>query len=372
MSVADFVQRLLAREGALVEREDPGPLFAVLPPDLAKSLALPESVALRVCAEAGPGEVGWPLEAASLQWCVERAAARGRLAAVRLPASHGAAKPAHRWLDHVTAMNATLRAGDAGLARIDAWVLEFRYEAHSEERAEGSVFVAAVPSSGALSAPLAEALLAELPRAEPGRMPEERPDLEAVARVAEPAARAEIVARLAPFRAARRERFAIDRERLVAYHDTLAAEAARRRGGVADAGEAALRGKIDAVARQRDAKLAELAERHSVRVRYALSSALLASYEAPVCEIVLRRRSREIRFRLVWDPFLHGPLPLPCAGCGMPGLAFHACDEQGHLTCPLCAARCPRCARVTCRACHGPGCRVCSREEDTGVRPCAR
>ena len=359
-AVGAFVECLLAREGALVDRESGRRLFAVLPPELAAALALPESASVRLFGDPKEGEVALPLESAGMEWCIERAAARGRLACVRLP-THATPKPAGAALKRFTALNGTVRSrgSRSRVATIHVWVLEFRYEACSEERAEGSVFLAVAPDVGAVSVPLAGALLQSLDHAEPVARPPHAPDFEALARGAEPVARAEIDARLARFKEDRLRRLSADRERLLAYHDTLLSEASRRRA--AEGGEQALREKAEAIVRQRDAKLAELAERHSVAVRYALSSALLASYEAPVCDLVVRRRQREISVELVWDPFLHEPLPLACTACRAPALAFHVCDDAGHLTCASCAAKCPGCGRVTCHACHGPGCRGCGR-----------
>ena len=360
-AVRDFAARLLAREGALVESTDDGSLYTVLPADLSGALALPGTATLRFGAEAGDGEVAVPLESAAMQWCVEQAAGRGRLAAVRLPVQASGRKAARTALNWFTALNGTLRPGDSTVGTLAVAVLEFRYEARSEERAQGSVFVAVEPGLGAVSAPLADALRRALVHAEPAAPPERPAELEALARAAEPVAREEILRRLEPYKRDRLRRLTADRERLVAYHDQLVAEASRRRRGDADTGEEALRAKVAAIARQRDEKLAELGERHAVSVRYAFSSALLVSYEATICELILRRRRREIPVRLAWDPFLRAPLPLACSGCRKPSLSFHACDAAGHLTCPECAARCSGCGRVTCRACHGPGCRACGR-----------
>jgi len=353
--VRDFLGAVLAREGALVETSDDAGLFAVLPPAVRGELDLPESVALRVAGDAGPGETPFALESAGVEWCIARAAGRGRLAAARLD-SGAVPKPAGALRERFTALNASVRARGSRVRAVGRWVLEFRYEARGEERADGSVFVAvgAGPEPVAVSVPLADALLASLDEAAPAAVSDED-GVETLARRVEPLVRSRIRDRLAPFREAMQRRLAADRERLVAYHDTLAAEAGRRPGKDPDA----LRAKADAIARQRDEKLAELAERHSTQVRYALSSALHVTYEASVCDLVLRRRRREIEVCVAWDPFLHEPLPLLCAACDGPSLAFHVCDEAGHLTCATCAARCAECGRVTCRTCHGPGCRGC-------------
>jgi hypothetical protein len=109
--------------------------------------------------------------------------------------------------------------------------------------------------------------------------------------------------------------------------------------------------KTIAIEKQRAQKLAELAQRSAIEVRLALGSVLVLEYSAQVCDLVLLRRRREIALPIIWDPFLHALLPIPCSACRVPVLTFHACDEAGHLTCPACARPCASCGRVRCRVC---------------------
>ncbi|MGQ0615011.1 MAG: hypothetical protein ACT4PV_14855 [Planctomycetaceae bacterium] len=360
--IAGFAARLLEREGALVEPAGEGALFTLLPTALRGPLELPESAVLRVEGEARAGETPLALESRAMQWCVDRAVARGRRAAVRVPARPGAVKSGETAVNWLQTLNATVRHASVRTAELRVALLEFRYEARSEERAEGGVFVAVEPTFEAVSLPLARALRDALPDAEPVAWPPHPLDFDTMTRDADPTVRVEISRELDMFRKARLLRLEADRERLLAYHETLVAEASRRRGGDADKGEAALRSKIAAVVRRRDERLAEIVERHSVHVGYTLASVLLVSYTACVHELTVRRRDREITVPIAFDPLLREPLPRICPACRLSHHAWHVCDEAGHLTCATCAARCGSCGRVTCRACHGPKCRGCARE----------
>ncbi len=357
---ATFVAGVLEREGALAEVGGDGALACVLSGEVQGKTGLPESATVRILGVAGEGELALPLESRAVQWCLDAACARGRSAATRLanvrPKAQGVAEAV---LAQFGATNGALRLAGTRVARFRAWILEFRYEAVGEERSEGSLHVACEPTLGSLSAPLAQALLGELASSEPAAPDFAPAEVERAAAAVERHARALLVRRLAPLRASLERRMERDAERLVEYHETLLGEARKRRRGSSD--PAALEAKTAAILRQRDEKLRELAFRYAVEVRYALASILEVSYPVSVCDLVLLRRRREIPLALPWDPFLRGVPPITCRACGEPALSFHACDEEGHLTCATCASPCAACGRVTCRACHPQGCRSCTR-----------
>ncbi len=358
--VASFLARVLEREGALAELDERGALGCLFPEELQAATGLPESATLRILGAARPGELALPLESRAVQWCLDSAGRRGRSAAARISGARPKARGvAEAVLAQFSATNCALRAAGTRVELFRAWVLEFRYEAVGEERSEGSLHVAFEPSLRSLSLPLASALLAELASAEPVEPAFAAAEVERAASAVAPHVRSLLAARLAPLRASLERRAARDAQRLLDYHETLLHEARKRARG--PEATAALASKIAAIERQRDEKMRELAFRYSVEVRYALSSILEVSYPVAISDLVLLRRRREIRLALPWDPFLRGVPPIACPACGEPALAFHACDEAGHLTCAACASPCRTCERVTCRACHPAGCRACAR-----------
>lgn len=356
-----YLTRFVRREGGIAEQRPNGALECVLPPELSAATGLPEAPLLRLLAPAEEGETALALEAQALRACLERTLGRGRCAAARLDAPSGgkADSLAQGLATHLAALNGTTRVRGTRVVSLALLVLEFRYEAVGEERQEGSVFVAYEPTLGLVSATLADALLERLASAEAVADP---PEVGFVARSAEAVERHAqrlLRTRLEPLRERLSVRLTRDAERIGAYYDTLLSEATRRRR--AAKGLAASAEKIAAIRRQREEKLRELSFRYAVEVRTELSSSLALGYSAPACDVVLLRRKREIPLTLVRDPFLRGPLPFLCRACGEPTLAFHACDEAGHLTCSACAAPCAQCQRVTCRTCAPSGCRVCAR-----------
>ncbi|MFV1958181.1 MAG: hypothetical protein ACC662_02085 [Planctomycetota bacterium] len=360
VSVLPFVARVLERDGAAVEALGPDALFAVLPPALRQALDLPGSCTLDLSPEPAPGRQPFPLEGAGMQWLIDRARGRGRRAGARLAdlPQHPAGRVA-KARARLVLPNATVAATQATRPIETRVLLEFGYEARSEERAEGRVHVTATPA-GVTSLALAEALLPHLGGAVPERPALDEAAIERAARRAGTRVEREVERRLEGFRAQTRQRLEAERERIAAYHDRLAREAGRRRPrGTA---QETLASKREAILRQRAERLDELAERHAVSARYWLASALVLRYEITRCRFRIRRRRREIDVIVEWDPFLGDFLGPPCDACATPGLHLHVCDAKGHATCPSCAARCETCGSVTCKACRPAGCGCSQRD----------
>jgi hypothetical protein len=356
-----FLARFVRREGGLAEPRADGALECVLPPDLCAVTGLAEAPVLRVLAPAAAGETPLALEAPAVRKCLERALTRGRRAGVRLepPLGGKAFSLAETLAQRFAALNGSLRPRGTRLLSLELLLLEFHYEAVGEEREEGQLFVACEPALGLASAPLAQELLRRLPSAEPRAAAVDETLLARSAEAVGQHAQQLLRTRLEPLRERLTVRMARDAERIGAYYDALLSEATRRRR--AAKGLAASAAKVAAIRRQREEKLRELSFRYAVEVRTQVASVLSVGYPAPACDAIFLRRKREIPLTLVRDPFLREPLPLLCRACGEPSLAFHACDEAGHLTCSACAAPCPACERITCRACVPAGCKLCSR-----------
>jgi hypothetical protein len=369
MTVAEasaFLSAALEREGAAVEAFDDGALvLAVLPPALQSALGLPESVSVRVSGPAAASEITAAYESALMQRLIERVNERGRAAACTLPSIRPPSRGvAERVLAQVQSLNASVRLAGTRPIEFQALALEFQYAAMAEDRAEGFIEVATDASFRSVSPNLGRTLLGRLPDCVPIALRLAPSDLAgAIARV-DGVVRAAITERLGPFRSRLAARLARDARRLLDYHDTLLSEARRRFRG-ADSGES----KAAAILRARDEKLRELVSRYSVSVRYAPLSVLAVSYPSCACDLVIRRRHREIPLPVAWDPVHHAPLPVSCPACALPALAFHACDDAGHLTCAACATPCPHCSRVSCRSCHPAGCPKCPVSDRAATPP---
>jgi hypothetical protein len=343
--VRAWFEGMLVREGAVLEPEAGGGVFACLPAALQQRLALPDAALLRVAAAPGPGEVGVPLEGAAVQACLDLAGGRGAMAGARLEAPACRSEKAHAIAASVLQVdNAAVHAGEVRVQPLRWLVLEFAWTAAADERDSGSVFVAHEPTLGVSSAAIAAALVAQLAAATPaeGVLPG-REDVAAAVGRAWPVARREIDAAVAPFAASAASRLRREQTRLSAYHDKLSAEAKRRRRG--RGGGETVAGKLEAIARDRDEKQRELVARFAARCEVVVPSVLGVEYEGVVAGFVVRRRTRE---RVVWvgvDPWGRVGVEPNCEACGAQSRLFSACDDAVHLVCMACKGkRCVVCA----------------------------
>lgn len=343
--VRSWVQELLLREGAVLEAQAGGALYACLPLHLQQRLALPEAALLRVCEPAGAGETGLELEAAAMQGCLDLALPRGRVAAARLPPATGRHEhfQAHA-AEALQVDNAAVRRGEVARRRLCWLVFGFGWAGTADERRTGRVLVAHEPVLGSSSAVTARTLLAALPEAEAIAEVPPRAELERALAAAWPGATAVIRAELEPFAHSARQRQAREERRLAGYYDKLLAEAQRRRGR-AEAGVAGPERRA-AIQRDRQEKLAQLAERFTIRCEVQLEDLLVVEHETTVAELLIRRKVLQRSVTVAWDPWQHEPMARDCEACGRAGRSFHACDDAVHLVCHACrAARCPVCAR---------------------------
>ncbi|MGE3752812.1 MAG: hypothetical protein AB7I45_01505 [Planctomycetota bacterium] len=354
-AIVPFVLEALEREGAAVERVGDQAVFAVLPGAMRADLDLPPAATLDLSSAPSPDHTPFPFEGAGMQWLIERVRGRGRRAAARLPAparhATGRLEKARQRLHLLNATEADATVTTATVPRI---LLEFAYEARSEERTDGRVRVADPGLGAAPSTALADALTDVLGSATPVALALGEDAIAASARRAEGVVHAEVTARLDAFRTTCRSRLEAERERILAYYDRLVKEAGRRRRGMGY-GEA-IRAKREAVLRQRAERLDDLAERHAVAATFWLASAIVIDYEIVRCRFRVRRRQRELDLDVQWDPVLGDFLGPACAACGTGTLAVSICDTHGHVTCATCSARCPTCTRSVCRVCRPDAC----------------
>lgn len=343
-----WFEGMLLREGAILEPQAGGGVFACLPDALQQRLALPDAAVLRVAEPPLPDEVGVPLEGGAVQACLDLASGRGAMAAARLEAPACRVEKAHAMAASVLQVdNAAVHAGDVLVQPLRWLVLEFAWTAAADERDSGSVFVAHEPRLQVSSAAVAAALVAQLPGATAAGVLPGREEVEAAVGRAWPVGRREVEAAVAPFAASAASRLRREQTRLSAYHDKLLAEAKRRRRG--RGGGETVAAKMEAIARDRDEKQRELVQRFAVRCGVVVPSVLGVEYEGLVVGFVVRRRTRERVVPVAIDPWERVGVAPNCEGCGAQSRAWHACDDAVHLVCTGCRGSGSGSRCVVCR-----------------------
>ena len=158
----------------------------------------------------------------------------------------------------------------------------------------------------------------------------------------------------------------LDEARLNEYYQELERDLQHRLAGASADRRASLEEKLAAVRRERQQKLADVAERYRVKLNLTLLNLLVIQQPKLVVPLNIENRTTQIGVYAVWDPLLHQLEPLACQVCGEPGQRIYLC-YNGHLAHQECLApACMDCKRVFCRhcsdevgecdVCHGPLC----------------
>ena len=344
-----FTSDAIAARGALVEAVEGGCL-AVLPPGLARELDVPENCTFAADASHAPEEavscaIGSPI--------LDRLGASAR-ASVPFAALASAAEPprpgqARSLAERFGLRNAIFEVTAASVADTHYVVAWFAWRAEADDRYDGMFALALHAGDG--SEP--DASLASLvesgveraradpravaaPGAEPGDRRPRGPARDTGRRVSAVAAASAAVAR----------RHARDGRRIDEYFTALARDARAPKRRVEPA---AIEQKIAHLARERDAKLHDLAERYALRV--SLEPVALVALTVPAARVQVRVRRRKREGELVLRlPATAGSLDrLTCAACGGSTARPAVCDDALHVLCEACVPQAQ--GRPDCGAC---------------------
>lgn len=343
----EFAARLLARRGALVERDHAG-IEAILPPAVAAELGLAEHAVLGDAEAPGVRHAGYgsPLLERMVTAATRSAAfaaARADVPPPRLPQARAAAEA-------FAFRNGIFTVAEAAPAVGHRLIVHAAFTLHGDERREGLCTGAASVPDATIVPGFAEAAPPTLAEGGFARAPPE--GLVASARAALAACAAEATRLAQPFREGTERRLGRDRDRIESYFADLLAELGRRatrsRASPADLGA-----KREALAKERAAKLEELSTRYASRLE--VKAIALVLLESPVCRVRLELRRRKARreLELEFDGVTRALVPPACAACGSPAPRPAACDDAVHLLCEACAPRAE--GRIACAACKsGP------------------
>lgn len=374
-SFRDFAARLLDYQGVLVERIEPHGLELLAPAPVAEVLQIPELARLGFAAELPPNAERVGLESDWLERFGLLLGERGQTARVTLPVALPQLANPERVVEHtISLQNAVYRVVGVTPAWTCYLVMLFRVTAFSDERRDGVVKLGFNLANGSALDAIADELLAsalELGGAQEALMlpPASLPPGWTTAQLKSRVARAlpeRIEAHLAPFLQGMQRRLDRDLRRVHDYFDGLRAEALlrlRKQLAAAATETARERLRLAAIAREYEAKVADLRQKYALRVDVAWSQTLEIVMPVQRVEILIRRRKGERRITLDWNPLARKLDVPPCEHSYTRSPARVACDERLHLTSPAAQSPCASCGKAYCRACHPLQCPKSHREE---------
>jgi hypothetical protein len=171
-----------------------------------------------------------------------------------------------------------------------------------------------------------------------------------------------IGAHLAPFLKGMQRRLERDLARVYDYFDGLRAESLRRlhkQLASAETERARERLRLEAIAREYEAKVADLQQKYALRVDARWGQTLEIVMPVERVELLIRRRKGERKLMLDWNPLARRLDVPPCEYSYTQAAARVVCDERLHLISPAAHAPCANCDKAYCRACHPLQCPKC-------------
>lgn len=372
----DFAARLLDYEGVLVEPIEPVGLELLVPAPLAKALQIPEFARLGFAAELPADAERVGLESDWLERFGHLLGERGQTASVRLPFALPQLMTPERAVEHTLSLqNAVYRVTGVLPAWTRYLIILFRVTAFSDEKREGVIKLGFNLSNGSTLDAIVDELLAfaietagvndALPTQ--ARLPPDWTPAELKSRVAR-ALPERIETHLAPFLKGMQGRLDRDLRRVHGYFNDLRMESLlrlQRKLTVAETETAHERLRLEAIAREYDAKVADLQQKYALRVDVAWSQTLEVVMPVQRVEILIRRRKGERKITLDWNPLARRLDVPPCEWSYTQSAVRMACDDRLHLISPASHAPCASCAKAYCRACHPLQCPKCHWREES-------
>jgi hypothetical protein len=332
-----FSQEILVRHGGLIEpREDR--LLALLPPELARNLGLPEEV-----------EIG--SEQAPLLYGSHVLDRFVGLATREVPVVYGQIRvPYLKKAGFEQLLGTDLafpggqaRVGSRAEARTTYMVMVCHYVALSDERKEGLVEVGVHEPTGAVVPELVEGWSAFHPEYfEPGKTPPHFPvHLEKAVKSGMRSARRTVESDLADFISSMQRRLRRDTRNTREYYEALQTEmeAGLNHPNLTESQRSDRLSKIGDLPGELERKIADLEQKYQVRVTVSACAALRLLVDVAQLLLVLRYRRLERSLAVTWNPITKRLDPLVCERCGESATRLTPSGEASiRFLCPVCAS----------------------------------
>jgi hypothetical protein len=185
-----------------------------------------------------------------------------------------------------------------------------------------------------------------------------------------------------------------DLQRLFSYHQDLRHEAAARLAALAarppgaapgtragggpvrdeqapdklHAEQARERARLDAIAREYQAKVEDVRAKYALRVEVSWLQTLMLIMPTQRLTVRVKRRKGERVIALDWNPIARRLDQFPCEYSYTWERPREACDAALHLVSPAAAGPCAACGRPFCRACHPVRCPKCGNSSEFRVQ----
>ncbi len=362
----DFAAHLLEHEGALVERIEPEGLEVMAPPHAQQLLRIPELERLGFGAELPPGAQRANLESDWLERFGHLLGERGRHVRMVLNVPLLSLTSPERIVERgLVLQNAVCRVVSTESAWTRYLIGVFRYTAISDEKREGLIKMGINLANSSVVDPFVDQLLAAVigqTNGEEAALPSARlpPDWSAsrLQTYIERALPSRTRLHLSPFLNSMQRRLERDLIRVFDYYNDLRRESLSKTQKQS-AEPARERLRLEALAREYEAKVADLRQKYALRVEVEWSQCVELVMPIQRINLLIKRRKGERRISLDWNPLTRKLDAPPCEWSFASDITRMVCDEALHLVSPAAHTPCAYCGKPYCRACHPQKCPKC-------------
>ena len=366
LTLRDFVVDLLVKEGAVVESDGAHCIEFLAPPALQQALRMPEFGRLWF-GEDPPADVDrMTFESDWLERFRLLLGERGRTSRCVFYAEPPVISHPERIVEHGAVLqNAVLRLVGVTAAWTRYLLLTFHYTALSDDKRDGIVHLAVNLMNSSAPDDFIPGLMKAVTELDPNEL-----TIPAGARLPAPwsperanrfvraALPRRIKSSVQPFIRGIRRRFDRDLDRLFDYYNRLWQESLERlnkQGGEVKPNSS----RLGAIEREYGAKVADLEKNYALKVEVENVQTLEVVMPVRRFELLIKRRKKERRVLLDWNPIVRRLEPLPCEFSFTSEGGRVVCDEALHLVSLPAHGPCPECGKEYCRACHPLTCPKC-------------
>ena len=393
-TLPEVITDILTHNNGIVEHKEDGNLEALTPPDVSKTLGIPELARLRFSYDETADEAIYAsYDSDFFNSMAKLVTDKGKLSITRYNSSTPSAEKLSRTIsEKIKFNNATFRLDKTEEKNISYLLCYFKYLALSDERQEGVMPI--LINEQNLSTASFKYDITGLNEATEELKDIERCEIRKVFQSAYSACTCMVKEKLKDFINSLEKRLNRDVRRVYEYYETLKDETKKTIKKKVLTGESnnmktpkeieqlssesdnlikkqmqdrtargdgigKLLSKLDAIEAEREWKVKDLIAKYALNIRIEPVSAIRIETQSILSWINIKRRLSSRLFPVCFNPVTRQIDALPCESCFTPQKSYYICDDKLHIICADCFTVCNNCKKQYCKACYNmcPKCR---------------
>ena len=395
-TLPEVISEILTYNGGIIEKKKDSSLEVINPPNVSKSLSIPEYTQLYFSYEDTSRKgIYASYDSEFFNAIGNLLADKGKFCIAKYERSVPNEKKILKVIpDAVSLNNATFRLTKSGIGNISYLLIYLKYTALSDEKREGILPV--LVNETTLSTTAApENIISDIDEAEEEPTHTEKYNMNKVVRAAYSAGSYMAKEKLKDFIRSLERRLNRDIKRVHEYYETLDNETKKviqkkilsqnpdfvfteentqiekqiQEKSIQINGIDKLLSKLNAVKEERKWKIRDLLAKYRLTIKIEPVLAIRVQTQSIIFWIDIKRKLSSRPFPLTYNPMLRQLDVLPCESCFNPQKPYYICDNKLHIVCSNCFLACPVCGKQYCRMCYNNVCPKCKKVSKAGGAP---